>query len=88
MKWRPYKKAAVWVAQRAKYGTKDKVKKYGFFGLILFVMIPLPGTGVYAGTIASYLFKMDRKKAFLANAVGIFLSSVIIWFLTVSVKSI
>ncbi len=86
VKWRPYKRAAVWVAQRAKLGTKDKIKKYGFFGLVLFVMIPLPGTGVYAGTIASYLFKIERKKAFMANALGIFLSSVIIWFLTVSVK--
>ena len=87
MRWRPYKKAAVWVAQRAKLGSRDKIKTFGFFGLVLFVMVPLPGTGVYAGTIAAYLFKIERKKAFMANAVGIFFSSVIIWFLTVSVKS-
>ena len=86
VRWRPYKKAAVWVAQRAKVGSKDKIKRFGFFGLVLFVMVPLPGTGVYAGTIAAYLFKIERKKAFMANAVGIFFSSVIIWFLTVSVK--
>lgn len=88
VKWRPYKRAAVWVAQRAKFGTRDKIKKFGFFGLVLFVMIPLPGTGVYAGTIAAYLFKIERKRAFMANAIGIFFSAVIIWFLTVSVKSI
>ncbi|WP_394974530.1 COG2426 family protein [uncultured Croceitalea sp.] len=86
VQWRPYKKAAVWVAQRAKIGSRDKIKKFGFFGLVLFVMVPLPGTGVYAGTIAAYLFKIERKKAFMANAVGIFFSSIIIWFLTVSVK--
>ena len=45
-------------------------------------MLPVPGTGVYAGSIASYLFKIERKKAFLANTIGIFLSSVIVWVTT------
>ncbi len=88
IKWRPYKKAALWVAKRAKLGTGDKIQKFGFFGLALFVMIPLPGTGVYAGTIAAYLFRIERKRAFAANAVGIFASSLIIWTFAVSVKSI
>ncbi|KPM33049.1 Small multi-drug export protein [Croceitalea dokdonensis DOKDO 023] len=88
IKWRPYKKAAVWVAKRAKLGTGDKIKRFGFFGLAIFVMIPLPGTGVYAGSIAAYLFGIERKKAFMANAVGIFFSSLIIWTVTVSLKAI
>ncbi|WP_350286593.1 small multi-drug export protein [uncultured Croceitalea sp.] len=88
VRWRPYKRVAVWVAKRAKSGTGDKIQKFGFFGLALFVMLPLPGTGVYAGSIAAYLFRIERKKAFMANAVGIFFSSLIIWTLTVSVKSL
>ena len=80
LKWRPYKKAAIWVARRAKVGSGDKIKKHGFWGLIIFVMIPLPGTGVYAGSIATYLFKIERKKAFLANVIGITISSIIVWF--------
>jgi uncharacterized membrane protein len=86
-RWRPYKKGAIWVAKRAKSGTGDKIQRFGFFGLALFVMLPLPGTGVYAGSIAAYLFRIERKKAFMANAVGIFFSSLIIWALTVSVKA-
>jgi len=86
-RWRPYKKGAIWVAKRAKSGTGDKIQKFGFFGLALFVMLPLPGTGVYAGSIAAYLFRIERKKAFMANAIGIFFSSLIIWALTVSVKA-
>jgi len=77
--WRPYKKAALWVARRAKAGSGEKIKKYGFWGVLLFVMVPLPGTGVYAGSIATYLFKIERKRAFLANSIGITISSVIIW---------
>ena len=77
-----YKKSAIWVAKRAKKGSKENLRKYDYFGLALFVMVPLPGTGVYAGTIAAYLFKMDYKKAFLANAIGITLSSLIVWSIT------
>lgn len=83
-KWRFYKKSAVYVGQRAKRGSGKNVKKYGFLGLLIFVMIPLPGTGVYAGTIAAYLFKMKRRQAFLANTIGIFISSLIVWLGTVA----
>ena len=55
LRWNWYKRAALWVARRAKTGSGNKIQKYGFWGLIFFVMIPLPGTGVYAGSIATYL---------------------------------
>ena len=82
LKWDFYKKSAIYVARKAKVGSGDKIKKYGFYGLIFFVMLPVPGTGVYAGSIASYLFKMEKKKAFMANAIGIFFSSLIVWSTT------
>jgi len=80
--WVFYKKSALYVARKAKIGSGEKIQKFGFWGLILFVMIPLPGTGVYAGSIATYLFKIERHKAFWANTIGIFISSVIIWSAT------
>jgi len=82
-KWRFYKKSSVYVARKAKTGAQKGIEKYGFWGLMFFVMAPVPGTGVYAGTIATYVFKIDRKKAFLANTIGIFFSCVIIWVSTV-----
>lgn len=84
LKWRFYKKSALFVARRAKGGAKKNVMKYGFWGLLIFVMLPIPGTGVYAGTIATYLFMLDRKQAFIANTVGIFLSCVIVWGMTLA----
>ncbi|WP_228852747.1 COG2426 family protein [Aegicerativicinus sediminis] len=81
-RWFWYKKSAIWVARRAKKGSGEKLEKYGYVGLALFVMVPLPGTGVYAGSIATYLFNMERKKAFLANAIGITISSLIVWGIT------
>lgn len=82
LKWYHYKKAAIFVGRRAKSGAGKNVKKYGFWGLMFFVLIPLPGTGVYAGTIAGYLFGLDKKKAFMANFIGIFISCVIVWVST------
>ena len=88
LRWHAYKTIAIWIARRAKIGSGDKIKKYGFFGLILFVMIPLPGTGVYAGSIAGYIFKVDTKTAFKANAIGIIISSLIVWLTTLFAKGL
>jgi len=82
-KWKWYKISALFVARRAKNGAGKNVKKYGFWGLLFFVMLPVPGTGVYAGSIASYILRMDKKRAFAANSIGIFLSCVIVWSMTV-----
>ena len=84
IRWCFYKKSALFVARRAKTGSGNKIQKFGFFGLMFFVMIPLPGTGVYAGSIAAYLFKIERKKAFWSNTIGIFFSSVIVWLATLA----
>lgn len=83
LSWNLYKKAAIYVARRAKDGSGNKIEKYGFWGLLIFVMVPLPGTGVYAGSIATYLFNIEKKRAFLANMIGIFFSCVIVCFVTV-----
>ena len=79
IKWRFYKKSAIFIARRTKSGSGGKIEEYGFLGLVLFVMLPIPGTGVYAGSIAAYLFKIEKQKAFLATTIGIFFSSIIIW---------
>ena len=83
LKWRFYKRSSIYVARKAKRGAGKNIDKYGFWGLMLFVLVPVPGTGVYAGTIAAYLFRIDRKKAFLANTLGIFISCLIVWFATI-----
>ena len=83
LRWRFYKRSAIFVARRAKSGAGAKVQKYGFWGLIGFVMLPIPGTGVYAGTIAAYLFGIRKRTAFAANTIGIFLSCVLVWAMTV-----
>lgn len=73
-KYRLYRKAAIKLIRRAKKAVGAANKKYGFWALMLFVMVPLPGTGAYIGTIAAYVLKMDRRKAFMAITIGVFIS--------------
>lgn len=47
------------------------VGKYGVWGVAVFIGIPLPGTGAYAGAVASYLLRLDRRRFWLANAAGV-----------------
>ena len=75
--FRPYKKSVVFLSKRARKIAGANVQKRGFWGLMVFVMVPLPGTGAYMGTIAANLFKIERKRAFLAISLGVFFSSLI-----------
>ena len=53
------------------------IQKYDFWGLVLFVGIPLPGTGAWTGSLVASLLHMPRKKSFLAIIVGVLLASAI-----------
>ena len=55
----------------------DSVTKYEFWGLALFVGIPLPGTGAWTGSLIAALLEMDLKKAVLSILVGIAIATLI-----------
>jgi uncharacterized membrane protein len=55
----------------------DKIQKYEFVGLILFVGIPLPGTGAWTGSLIAALLGVDVKKSIPAIIIGIALALVI-----------
>ncbi len=79
---RAYRQRAVNMTRKAKKGTEKIIQKYGFIGLMVFVMIPLPFTGAYMGTISAYLFRFEQRKAFLAVSLGVTISCVIVFILT------
>lgn len=57
---------------------KSKALENGeFVALMLFVGIPLPGTGGWTGSLAAALLDMDIKKASLAILLGVFIATVI-----------
>lgn len=54
------------------------IKKYGALGLMLFVAIPLPGTGIWSGTLAAALLGMRFKLAFPAILTGNLIAGLLI----------
>ena len=60
----------------------DKIEKYEFWGLVLFVGIPLPGTGAWTGALIASLLGVKFKKAFPAIILGICVATVIMWFIS------
>lgn len=56
---------------------KETVEKYEFFGLMLLVAIPLPGTGAWTGTLAASLLDMDFKSSVTAVMCGVLLAGII-----------
>lgn len=59
-----------WVKKR-----REKIDKYAYWGIILTVINPLPGTGGYACSLLSACLDMDYKKSLKAIIIGLFFSS-------------
>lgn len=66
----------------------DQVEKYKMIGLIIFVAIPLPGTGVWTGSLIAALLGLEKKRAILAVILGAILCGLIILIFTQGVASI
>ena len=56
---------------------KEKAGKGLFWALLLFVGIPLPGTGAWTGTLAASILDMDFKSSVLACMGGVLLAGII-----------
>lgn len=56
---------------------KDIIEKYGYIGIMLFVAVPLPGSGAWTGCLLAVLLGLDKKKSFLAALLGVFIAGII-----------
>lgn len=61
---------------------KDVIDKYEFWGLVLLVAIPLPGTGAWTGCLVAALLEMDVKKSIPAVILGVLIAGAIVSFIT------
>lgn len=58
-------------------GKSEQIERYEFWGLALFVGVPLPGTGAWTGALIASLLGIRFRKAFPAIILGIFIATVI-----------
>ena len=74
-------KAIFWLENKTMQ-KRDKIDKYGIWGLLIFVAIPLPGTGGWTGALLASLLELDKKKSFLVISLGVFIAGLIITVLS------
>lgn len=65
-----------------------KAGKGLYIALLLFVGIPLPGTGAWTGTLAASILNMDFKKSVIAVMLGVILAGIIMSLLSFGVKGV
>lgn len=76
----------IWLEEKT-LKKRDKIDKYGIWGLLLFVAIPLPGTGGWTGALLASLLHLDKKKSFGVICVGVFIAGLIISILSLVIGS-
>jgi uncharacterized membrane protein len=54
------------------------VEKWGWFGVALFVALPLPMTGAWTGTLGAWVLGLSRKKTMIAVLAGVIISGAIV----------
>ena len=65
---------------------KAQVLKYEFWGLMILVAIPLPGTGAWTGALVAAMLDMQLKRAFPAIAAGVVTAGLIVTIATYGVS--
>ena len=82
-----FRGAVNWLERRTER-KKETVRKYQFWGLFLFVAIPLPGTGAWTGAMIAAALDMRLSRAVPAITAGVLTAGAIITLLTHGVTSI
>lgn len=80
-KWNATKKIVNWLEKKVEE-KREQIDKYGYLGLIIFVGIPLPGTGAWTGSLLAVMLGMNRKKSFVCILIGVIMAAVIMSILS------
>jgi uncharacterized membrane protein len=66
---------------------EKKFAEVGYLALLLFVAVPLPGTGAWTGVLLAWLFGLERLKSFVAIAAGVIIAGILILFASLGIFS-
>lgn len=73
------------IAEKLEKRAEDKkgsIEKYKFWGLLIFVAIPLPGTGAWTGSLIAGMLNMRLKDALPAVIIGVLIAGILMTGLT------
>ena len=74
VKW--LNRVAAWLDRKIEKH-KGTIEKYSYWGVLIFVGIPLPGTGAWTGTMIASVLGLEPKRSFVAALGGVLLATVI-----------
>jgi len=87
-RWRWYRKVVGGILRRVQKKV-DKVRlgmdRWGYFVLMFFVAVPLPGTGAWTGVLVAWIMGLNRVKSFLAIAAGVVIAGFFILFFSLGI---
>jgi len=77
-RWGFYARIFNKLVNQARRKLNRKVERYGFWGVAIFVGIPLPVTGAWSGTLGAWVLGLSRRKTMLAILAGVAISGLIV----------
>jgi uncharacterized membrane protein len=77
-RWKPYASLFDRIVERARRKVHAAVERYGYWGLAVFVAIPLPFTGAWSGTLGAWVLGMEVRKSLLAVAAGVLVAGIVV----------
>ena len=75
-----FSKIAGWLDRKVEKH-KGTIEKYSYLGVMIFVALPLPGTGAWTGSLIASVLGLDPKRSFLAAVCGVMIATAIMTIL-------
>lgn len=67
---------------------KGTIEKYSYWGVALFVAVPIPGTGAWTGSLIAAMLRLDYKKSLLAAILGVLVASAVMTVISYGIKAV
>ena len=77
-----------WLFARTRAKFDKKYAVWGKLALMFFVAIPLPGTGVWTGSLAAWLFNFNKKHALAYIGLGSILAGILVTLISIGAFTI
>lgn len=68
--------------EKTRHKVENKINRFGYLGVALFVAIPLPITGAWTGTLGAWIFGLKKRKTIPAVILGVTISGIIVSLIT------
>ena len=74
-----------WLFEKTRERHSKKIELWRDLALVIFVAIPLPGTGAWTGALIAFVFGIPIKRAFPLISLGVLIAGVIVTLITLGI---